>query len=76
MIKGLILIVQMAGAIFAVIKATIMLLPAVAAHDAGEVNSAYKKIVTLAAVLVLILLLRPLVKILGNILGFDISCII
>ena len=75
-IKGLILIVQIAAAIFAVVQATLMILPAVAAHDAGALNASFKRVTTLAAVLLLILLLRPIIKILGSALGFDTSCIV
>ena len=75
-VKGVITLLQIVGAIIAIVKATLLLVPAVAAKDAEALKAASKKLITLAIVLVLILLFKPLVNVLGKALEFDVSCII
>ena len=75
-IKLIITILQIAGAIIAIVNGMITLIPAVISKDAEALKSAEKKCITMAIVLVLIILLPTLLIFLSNIFGYDLSCIV
>ncbi len=68
--------IQIIGAILAIVKGMITLIPAVMAKDAEGLKKAQKTLVTMAIILLCIFLLPYLVRWIGNILGYDISCLI
>ena len=75
-VKGAITAFQIIAAIIAIVKASTMLIPAVAAKDAEQIKKMTPQLVMLAIVLVLILIFRPIVILLGRMLEFDVSCIL
>ena len=68
--------IQIIGAIAAIVKGMITLIPAVMAKDAEGLKKAQKTLVTMAIILLCIFLLPYLVRWIGNILGYDISCLV
>ena len=75
-VKAGITIIQIIGAIIAIVKGMMTLIPPILAKDADALKKASKTLVSMAIILVVIFLFRPLLRFLGNILDFDISCII
>ncbi len=75
-VKASITILQIVGAIIAVVKGMMVLIPPVLAKDADALKKASKTLVTMAIILVVIFLFRPLLRFLGSILDFDTSCIL
>ncbi len=67
---------QIIGTIAAIVKGMITLIPAVMAKDAEGLKKAQKTLVTVAIILLCIFLLPYLVRWIGNILGYDISCLV
>ncbi len=74
-LKVAITIMQIVGAIIAIVKGMMTLIPPILAKDADALKKASKTLVTMAIILVIIFLFRPLLRFLGNLLDFDISCI-
>lgn len=74
-IKLIITILQIAGAIIAIVNGMITLIPAVVSKDAEALKGAEKKCITMAIVLVLIILLPTLLMFLSKMFGYDLSCI-
>lgn len=74
-IKLIITILQIAGAIIAIVNGMILLIPALVSKDAEALKGAEKKCITMAIVLVLIILLPTLLTFLSKIFGYDLSCI-
>ena len=68
--------IQIIGAILAIVKGMITLIPAIMAKDADALKKAQKTLVLMAIVLLCIFLLRYLIRWIGNILGYDISCLV
>lgn len=68
-------LLSIAGAIIAIVNAMISLVPAVVSKDADALKKAQSKCITMAIVLVLILLLPTLLTFIGNIFGYDLSCL-
>ena len=75
-IKGAITVVQVLSAIVAVVNGMIILLPAVTKGDADALKASSKKLVWLGVVLLLILVLRPVIRLIGTIFEFDTTCIL
>ena len=74
-VHAFIKIIQLASIIIAIVYGMIMVIPAVMAHDADALNKISKKLITMAIVLLIILILPPLLRVFGNMLDYDISCI-
>ena len=74
-VHAVITIIRIAGAIIAVVNGMISLIPAIVSKDADALKKAGQKCVKMAIVLVLIGLLPSLLTIIGNIFGYDLSCI-
>lgn len=68
--------IQIIGAILAIVKGMMTLIPAVMAKDAEGLKKAQKTLVTMAIILLCIFLLPYFVRWIGNLLGYDISCLI
>ncbi len=68
--------IQIIGAIAAIVKGMMVLLPAIIAKDADGLKKASKILVTMAIILVVIFLFVPLARFIGKLAGFDISCIL
>ena len=75
-VKTSFLILQIVGAIIAIVKGMMTLIPPILAKDAEALKKAGNVLTKMAIVLVIIFLLRPLLQFLGSILGFDVSCIV
>ena len=73
-VKACIKIMQILGAIIAIVMGMIKLLPAIISKDADGLKSASKTLVTMAIILVLIFLLPSLARIIGSIFKFDTTC--
>ncbi len=74
-VKAGITIIQIVGAIIAIVKGMMVLIPPVLAKDADALKKASKTLVSLAIILIVIFLFRSILMFLGNILDFDTSCI-
>ena len=75
-VKGGITIVQIAAAIIAIVKGMLLLVPAITAKDADGLKKASKTLAILAVILALVVIFRPLVKMIGKLLDYDVSCIV
>ena len=75
-VKAGITIIQIAAAILAIIKGMLLLIPAVVAKDADQLKKASKTLVILGVILALVIIFRPLVRMIGTLLEYDISCIV
>lgn len=75
-LKASITILRIFGAIAAIVNGMLLLIPAVIGKDADALKKAGNKCVTLAIVLVLIGIFPSILSIIGNIFGYDISCIL
>ena len=76
LVHGAIVILQIVSAIIAIVKASTMLIPIIASKDLKGLNDVKKQLIIIAVVLVIILIFRPVARLLGDMLGFDISCIV
>ena len=74
-VKASITILQIAGAIIAIVKGMMILIPPILAKDADALKKASKKLVNMAIILVIIFIFRPILRFIGSLLDFDISCI-
>ena len=75
-VKAGIRAIQIIGAIIAIVKGMMLLLPAIIAKDADGLKKASKTLVSMAIILVVIFLLPGLLRFLGKIAGFDVSCLV
>ena len=75
LVKVAITILQIVGAIIAIVKGMMTLIPPILAKDAEALKKASNVLVKMAIILVVIFLLRPLLRFIGSLLDFDISCI-
>ena len=75
-VKASITILQIAGAIIAIVKGMMTLIPPILAKDADALKKASKTLINMAIILVIIFLFKPLLKFMGNLLDFDTSCIL
>ena len=76
LLKAAITTFQIAAAIFAIVKGMTILIPPITAKDEGALKKAGGQLVTLAIVLAVAIIFRPLIGILGEILEWDVSCVI
>ena len=67
--------IRIIGVIVAIVMAMTKLLPAVNKGDAKELNAALRKCIWIAIVLIIVVMFPTLVKIIGKLFGFDISCL-
>ena len=74
-VKAGIKIIQIAGAIIAIVNGMISLIPAVLAKDADGLQKASKKLITMAIILAIIFIFPTIIKLIGNLFKFDTSCI-
>ena len=74
-VKAGIKIVQIVGAIIAIVRGMMVLLPAIIAHDSDGLKKAAKTLTYMAIILVVIFLFPGLMRLIGKIAGFDISCL-
>ena len=74
-IKGSVNVLRIAGAIVAIANAMIALIPAVIAKDADGLKKASKKLVTMVVVLALIGILPSIIKLIGLMFGYDLTCL-
>ena len=74
-VNGLIKIVRILAPIVATLVAMITLIPAITAKDEDKVKAATKKCVTIGIVLLVIEVIPYIVRLIGVIIGFDLSCI-
>lgn len=75
LVKFAINTMRIVGAIICIVNAMITLLPAVTAKDASALKKAGKKCVTLAIILATVCLFPSILKFIGHIAGFDLSCL-
>ena len=75
-VKSTITIVQVVCAIIALVNGMLVLLPAVLAKDADALKKASKTLVSLSVVLALVIIFKPIVRIIGTLFEYDVSCII
>ena len=68
-------IVKVVAAIATILYGIIMFLPVVMNDDPKELNKALSKAVKMIIILILILLLPTIIKVIGNIFDFDLSCL-
>ena len=68
--------IQIAGAIIAIVKGMMILIPAVVAKDADGLKKASKTLTMMAIILVIIFMFPGLLRFIGKIAGFDISCLV
>ena len=74
-VKAAIKVLQIAAALIAIVKGMLELIPPIIAKDQDALNKVSRRLVTMGIILVIIFMIPALCRILGNILGFDISCI-
>ena len=75
-IHACIVLIKVAAVIVVIVSGMLKLIPAITDKDAEGLKKVSGKLVKMAIILVIILVLPYLVRVLGKILGFDISCII
>ena len=68
-------VLRIAGVIIALINGMMAFIPAVSSGDKGQLNAAFKKCINMAIVLILIVLIPELINVIGNLFGWDTSCI-
>ena len=73
-VKAGIKLIQVAGAIIAIVNGMITLIPAVLAKDADGLKKASKKLVMMAIILALIFIFPSLITLIGHLFNYDISC--
>ncbi len=74
-VKASITILEILGAIIAIVKGMMTLIPPILAKDADALQKASKTLVNMAIILVVIFIFKPLLRFIGSLLEFDISCI-
>ena len=69
-------IIQIAGAIIAIVKGTMIIRPAITSRDGSELVKSGKTLATLGILIAILFLFPTFMKLLGKIAGFDISCLV
>lgn len=69
-------LLRIGGALIAIVNGMLVLIPAVVSKDADALKKAENKLIILAIVLLLILLLPTLLSFIGNLFGYDMTCIV
>jgi len=72
---GIVTILQIVGAIITIVKGMLLVVPAVVAKDAESLKKASRQLMIMGIILALIIIFRPLVRIIGTIFEYDVSCI-
>ncbi len=75
-VHGLITVMRIFGAIVAIVHGMILLIPAVVAKDAEAFKKATSKCVKLLIVLAAIGIFPAIVRLIGTLLGYDVSCVV
>ena len=75
-IKGGIVIVQIVCAIIAILNGMLILVPAVVTKDADSLKKSSKKLAMLGIILMLVIIFKPLVRMIATLLEYDITCIL
>ncbi len=75
LIKGIIIAFRVLAVVVAIVNAMIIMIPAVVAKDADGLKKASLKCVKIAVVLAIIEIFPTIIKLVGIIFGFDVSCI-
>lgn len=75
-VNTVLVLFRIAGAILSIVFGMLALIPAVVSKDQDALKKAGKKCVNMGIVLVLILLLPSLLVLIGNLFGYDLSCIV
>ena len=73
-VKACVKIIQILGAIIAIVMGMIKLIPAIMSKDADGLQAASKKLVLMAIILLIIFLLPSIIKMIGSIFKFDTTC--
>ena len=68
-------IIQIAGAIITIVKGMMILIPPIISKDASALNKAASTLVTMSIILAIIFLFPTILRVIGKIADFDISCI-
>ncbi len=66
---------RIAAAIIAIIKGMLAFIPAIVSDDASALKKATKTVIMMLIVLIIIGLFPTLIRVIGRIAGFDLSCI-
>ncbi len=74
-IKGIVNVLRIAAAIVAIANAMITLIPAIISKDGDGLKKAGRKLVIMAVVLAIIGILPSIVYLIGQIFGYDLTCI-
>ena len=72
-VKMCISILRIAGMIIALVNASLAVVPAI--NNPDRISDAKKKCISMAIILVIIGVFPSLLKVIGNIFGYDLSCI-
>lgn len=75
-VKFAIVLLRVAGAVIAIVNSMIALVPAVMSKDADALQKAKGKCISMGILLAVILVFPSILRFIGNVLGFDISCIV
>ncbi len=73
-VKASIKVIQILGAIIAIVNGMIKLIPAIISKDADGLKKASKTLVSMAIILAIIFILPSIVKLIGDIFKFDTTC--
>ncbi len=68
-------IVRLAGAIICIVSGMLTLVPAVVSDDASALKKAYKNLIYMLIILVVIGLFPSIIHLIGSICKFDLTCI-
>ena len=74
-LKLFIAVIRIAGAIIAIITGMLSYIPAIVSDDASALKKANKKLIMILIILVVIGLFPTLIRVIGRIAGFDLSCL-
>ncbi len=74
-VKGIVNVLRIAGAIIAIANAMIVLIPAVISKDADGLKKAGRKLIVMAVVLAIIGILPSIIYLIGQLFGYDLTCI-
>ena len=66
---------RIAGAIIAIIKGMLAYIPAIVSDDAAALKKANKTVIKILIILALLGLLPTIIRVIGRIAGFDLSCL-
>lgn len=73
-VKAGIKIIQIVGALIAIVNGMFMLIPAVMSKNADELVKVSKKLVIMAIILAVIFIIPAVLRIIGHLFNYDLSC--